>query len=244
MEKINQLLIPIGRKLMPKPTIIFTEEFDREEPMVFVANHEKNYGPSIMQLFFPLHYRPWIIHNMLEKDVCYHYIRTSFFEDRLNLPKPIASGMARLLEPGLIKLMHSTHPIPVYREEGNNRIVSTFRESMKALKAGDNLLIFPENQSIKPFSDRVKQFRTGFLFLAQLYYRKTGKCLRFCPVAINPQQHTICVGRPVAYQPEIAYEVEQERISLNLMRQIDALFEVPWARAIPEWQVSAEGKAL
>jgi hypothetical protein len=90
----------------------------------------------------------------------------------------------------------------------------------------------------------VKQFRTGFLFLAQLYHRKTGKSLRFCPVAINPRQHIISVGRPVIYHPEIAFEVEQERISLNLMRQIDALFEVPRARTIPDWQGSAEGKAL
>ncbi len=222
-----QTLINISKKLAPKPTLIFTEQIPLDEPVVFVANHEKNYGPSVMQLFFPIQYRPWIIYNMLAVDVCQPYVQETFFEERLGWPIWLSKVFSKALAAPLVRLMHTTNPIPVYRERPD-RIVETFRQSIQALENGDNLLIFPENPNAGDYSTEVKQFFEGFLFLAKLYYRKTERSLLFCPVSINPKSHTVSVGKPIRYNPQNEYGLEAERIRKHLMHQVAGLYHQPW----------------
>lgn len=221
-------LISLGRFVFPKPTIIFTDRVPVNEPVVFVANHEKNYGPSVLQLHFPLKYRPWIIYHMLEAGECRQYIQETFFEERLGWPVWFSSLAAKVLEPLLIRLMHTTHPVPVYREHPQ-RIVETFRASLYALAQGDNLLIFPENPHEPLFSQEVRGFFEGFLYLAKLYARNTGKGLLFCPLSINPAKQTVTVGKLVRFNPTAEYKSEAERVRQHLMRQVAALYHQPWS---------------
>ena len=237
MNTTNYTFLNFAKRIYPRPTIVFSSELDLGEPVVFVANHEKNYGPSVMQLFFPISYRPWIINRMLEPKVCSEYIREEFFEARLKIVPPVSAWISKGIEPTLLKVMHSTHPIPVYRQDPRH-IAQTFNDSIDALMAGENLLIFPENGEVEPYSSRVRQFFNGFIYLTKLYFRKTEKRLSFVPVAINPHQQTICVGRAVRYRPESDYKNEQNRICQNLMGQIDALYNVPWQAPKKIWESS------
>ena len=227
MKDKTPFLISAAQKVYPKPTIVFQETPDYSEPVVFVANHEKNYGPSIMQLFFPITYRPWVIYRMLEPQICREYIREDFFEGRWNVPSPISGWISGLVERPLIRLMNSSRPIAVYRGLPQ-RIAQTFKDSLETLEAGENLLIFPENGEIKPYSQRVNNFHTGFIFLTKLYYRKTGKRLSFCPVSINPHKRFISVGKRVTFNPEADYDQERGRICQFLVKEIDRLYEPPW----------------
>ena len=224
---LTQTVFTAARQLYPRPTILFSETPDYREPVVFVANHEKNYGPSIMQLFFPIPYRPWVIHRMLERNVCREYIREDFFEGRMGVPAPFSDWVAGLLERPLLGLMHSTRPIPVYREAPGG-IVQTFNQSIAALENGENLLIFPENGKLPHYSPRVKDIHTGFIYLAKLFHRRTGRSLTFVPVAINPSQDALSVGLRTVFNPGIDFRQEQERIRKHLLRQIDGLYNLPW----------------
>jgi len=222
-----QTLIHISKRLFPKPSITFMEQIPSDEPVVFVANHEKNYGPSVMQLFFPIRYRPWIIYNMLNVDVCQLYVQETFFEERLGWSIGLSKIMSKLLALTLVNLMNYTNPIPVYRERPD-RIIETFRQSISALEEGDNLLIFPENPNAADYSDEVKTFFDGFLYLAKLYQRKREKGLLFCPVSINPKAHTISVGKVIRYNPDNKFNDESERINKHLMQQVAGLYHQPW----------------
>jgi hypothetical protein len=240
MNKLTQLTYATARTLYPRPTILFSETPDPAEAVVFVANHEKNYGPAMMQLFFPLAYRPWVINSMLEMDTCRAYIQREFFETRWKIPATISHWIAGWIETPLVALMQSTRPVPVYRGMPN-RIVQTFNESIDTLVRMENLLIFPENGDLPAYSERVKDFHTGFIYLGKLYHRKTGRRLAFCPVAINPHQHTITIGEKVTFNPEAEYVKEQDRIRLHLLNQIDLCYELPWtaqrkALGSPEYQ--------
>jgi len=226
-NKIYQSFFEISKKIVRRPMIIFSEQIPMDEPVVFVANHEKNYGPSIMQLFFPIPYRPWIIHNMLDGDECRTYVQKTFFEQRIGLPSWISNLVAKIIAPFLVKLMHVTNPVPVYREN-RDQTVMTFRQSMEILNNGENLLIFPENGEAGNFSPDIRNFFDGFIYLAKLYNRETKKCLSFCPVSINPKSQVISVGRIVRFNPQIDYKLEAERINLNLMQQVADLYHKPW----------------
>ena len=157
-------LMKISRRIVARPTIIFSEPVPMDEPVIFVANHEKNYGPSIMQLFFPIPYRPWVIYNMLDEKECCSYVQETFFEQRLGWPTWLSKVMAKTLAATLVRLMHFTQPVPVYRGK-QDRIVETFRQSMDILKNGENLLIFPENGTSDNFSTDVKQIYDVFIYL-------------------------------------------------------------------------------
>jgi len=220
-------LINIARRILPRPTLVITEPFPADEPIVFVANHEKNYGPAMMHLFFPVSYRPWIIYNMLEEDVCKPYIQETFFDERLRWPRWLSKPATALLTPILVRLMKSTNPVPVYRGRPD-RIVETFRQSIKALTNGENLLIFPEKSKAEPFTEDVNEFYDGFLYLAKLYYRKTEKRVLFCPVSINPKADTISIGKTVRFNPNGEFEVESERIRKHLMEEVAGLYYQPW----------------
>lgn len=220
-------LMNIARRIVPHPTMVITESIPTDEPIVFVANHEKNYGPAMMQLFFPISYRPWIIYNLLDEDTCKPYVQETFFDDRLRWPRWLSKPITALLTPLLVNLMHATNPVPVFRERPD-RIVETFRQSIKALENEENLLIFPEKPDAEPFSDDVNEFFEGFLYLAKLYYRKTGKGLLFCPVSINPKADTISVGKAIRFNPDCEFQVESERIRLHLMEEVAGLYNRPW----------------
>ncbi|MBG0771041.1 MAG: hypothetical protein H0S82_04995 [Anaerolineaceae bacterium] len=220
-------LMNIARWILPRPTLVITESLPIGEPVVFVANHEKNYGPAMMQLFFPISYRPWVIYNMLDEDVCKPYIQKTFFDERLKWPRWLSKPATAILTPLLVRLMQATNPVPVYRERPD-RIVETFRESIKTLENGENLLIFPEKPKSEPFSNEVNQFFEGFLYLAKLYYRQTGRGLLFCPVSINPKADTISIGKAVRFNADIEFSVESEKVRKHLMEQVAGLYYQPW----------------
>lgn len=220
-------LMNIARWILPRPILVITESIPTGEPVVFVANHEKNYGPAMMQLFFPISYRPWVIYNMLDEDVCKPYIQETFFDERLKWPRWLSKPATALLTPLLVRLMQTTNPVPVYRGRPD-RIVETFRQSIKALENGENLLIFPEKPESEPFSDDVNQFFEGFLYLAKLYNRQTGKDLLFCPVSINPKADTISIGKAVRFNSDIEFPVESETVRNHLMEQVSGLYYQPW----------------
>ena len=225
-----KVLMDIFRRMIPQPTLVITEPIPSDEPVVFVANHEKNYGPAMMQLFFPVHYRPWIIYNMLDEDVCQPYVQKSFFEERLRWPVWLSKPVAAILTPpfGASDACYQSGP----RISGDcpDRIVETFRQSIKALENGDNLLIFPEKPEAESFTDAVNEFFEGFLYLAKLYYRKRGKHLLFCPVSINPKTDTISVGKMVRFNSDSEFQAESKRIRNHLMAQVAGLYHQPWLK--------------
>ena len=61
---------------------------------------------------------------------------------------------------------------------------------------------------------------SGFAMLGRLYYRKTGKVLRFCPCYIDEQHHRIRIGELESYDPEAEPAPETERVSETLNRRI------------------------
>jgi 1-acyl-sn-glycerol-3-phosphate acyltransferase len=216
----------LGKLAFPKPSITFTEPVPQAEPVVFVANHEKNYGPGVMQLYFPRRFRPWIIYHMLEPGECKAYVQETFFEERLGWPAWLSAFTAKAIEPLLIRLMNATHPVPVYREDPR-RITRTFQDSLDALRSGENLLIFPENENAPFYSPEIQEFFPGFLYLAKLYRRETGKSLVFCPVSINPDRETVTVGKSIRFSPNGNYPAEAERVRQHLMHQVAGLYHRP-----------------
>ena len=115
--------------------------------------------------------------------------------------------------------MNSLRAIAVYRDSPM-KLRQTLRESVEALSAGENLMIFPEHPEGKYVKGGISELSPGFLMLAEAWWKKSGKQLRIMPVYANRDKRTFTFGSEIVYQPENGYASEQERIMKEVYEQL------------------------
>ena len=114
----------------------------------------------------------------------------------------------------------------------DNGILSTFRTTVKRLCEGNHVIIFPEFK--ENYNHVVNRFHDGFVSVAKLYYKKTGKAIQFVPMYIAPNLRQTVIGHPVRFCPEAPAEEERQRICSQLMDAVTNLAEsLPPHRVIP-----------
>ncbi len=209
---------------------------DEENPVVFLCNHGQFYGPVICASHIRMPIRPWVMATLCINDaetVDYNYRYT--IRERTWIPERLKMPVARLVSRICAWCMHQLEAIPVYRDSPG-QLIGTFRQSVEAMQSGDNLLIFPENpnaiaQDRGYESDGLGPVFEGFAMLAPIYYRRTGKSLRFIPMYAHKYSRTLSFGEEVDYNPEagdeqaerlrVVHACEQEM--LRLMNEQNAL---------------------
>ena len=196
---------------------------DPDNPIVFLGNHAEIYGPIASALCFPVPVRFWVISKMMfnKKDVrAYMYENT--FSKKTFLPVFVRKLLAWYLGWLSVNIMNSLRAIPVYRDSPM-KLRQTIRESVDALAAGENLMIFPEHPEGKYVKNGISELSPGFLMLAEAWWKKSGKKLRIMPVFANREQRTFTFGEEIGYEPENGYAAEQERILKEAYEQLAAL---------------------
>lgn len=192
-----------------------------EDNGVYVSNHCLYHGPLYYQLYFPKPKKIWVIYAMCNRKEAIDYS----YEEFLHLKKPrwffilISRIIARLLS---FFIIHA-ETIPVYKDL---RISSTLKESVRALKNNENLVIMPECH--QEYNEVLHEFQKNYIELARLYYKMTKKRLKFYPTYLAPKIRKICVGEPIEFNPEAEIEFEKTRINQYLKDEITKMyFELP-----------------
>ncbi len=203
---------------------------DSENPLVFLCNHGELYGPMIAESYIPVPVRAWSISNIMgDPEKVYAYIYKYSFQNNERFPRALRSPLAKAVSRLSVWGMNQLENIPVYRAPPG-QLIKTFRESIEAMQAGDNLLIFPENpnalgQDHGYEQGRVGEFFTGFALLAPVYYNRTGKRCRFLPMYANKQARVITFGEEIVYQPGDDRQAEAERIAREARAQMERMME-------------------
>ena len=193
---------------------------DPDNPLVFLGNHAEIYGPIASALCFPVPVRFWVISKMMfnKKDVrAYMYENT--FSKKTFLPVFVRKLLAWYLGWLSVNIMNSLRAIPVYRDSPM-KLRQTIRESVDALAAGENLMIFPEHPEGKYVKNGISELSPGFLMLAEAWWKKSGKKLRLMPVYANREQRTFTFGDEIGYEPENGFAAEQDRILKEAYEQL------------------------
>ncbi|MGN0779877.1 MAG: lysophospholipid acyltransferase family protein [Aristaeellaceae bacterium] len=200
---------------------------DVNNPIVFLCNHGEIYGPVACMLCLPVPIRPWVISEMaIKKEEVSAYVYKYTLEPMTWLG-PLRWPIAKLLGPISIWGMKQLEAIPVFRNKPRE-LMTTFRASVEAMQAGDNLLIFPEN----PDADRehpgyehggIGELFRGFVMLAQVYYNRTGKRCRFLPMYAHKGLRTLSFGTELVYDPDNDPIAERNRIVEEAYAQMAAL---------------------
>ncbi len=197
---------------------------DGDVSCVFVCNHGEIYGPVVTNLYVPFPFRPWVTSEMCDPAVVADYIYTNTFSKQEWMPRRLRRPFCtRLAGPFLAWVMRSVDSIPVYH--GNPRqLMDTFRKTVDAMEAGDNILVFPENggdgEGGRFVREGVGSFFTGFTTIGQLYHRRTGKNCLFIPIYADKHRRTVEFGRPLRYNGDASPADEKERVTALLRAEM------------------------
>ena len=196
---------------------------DPENPIVFLGNHAEIYGPIASSLCFPVPVRFWVISKMMfnKKDVR-SYLYENTFSKKTYLPVWVRRMLAWYLGWLSVNVMNSLRAIAVYRDSPM-KLRITIRESVDALGKGENLMIFPEHPEGKYVKGGISELSPGFMMLAEAWWKKAGRKLRFMPVYANREKRTFTFGKEIVYEPENGYASEQARILKEAYNQLVGL---------------------
>lgn len=199
----------------------FTRKYNEvkldDEPAVYVSNHCKLGGPIYFQAYFPNPKKIWVIGDMCDKDACIEYMYDDFF--RLKKPRWLYITLAKLIRRPFLYMTKNADAIPVYKDM---RIASTLKNSIKALKNNENIVIMPEHHV--EYNHVVHEFQRNYIELARLYYKMTGKQLKFYPVYLAPKLRKVVIGEPIEFDPSNDIEDEKDKINYYLMEEITKLY--------------------
>ena len=202
-KKMYKVLSSIIRGITPRMKTTWEEPFDGEA-CVFVGNHAGAFGPIDMCVKFPLRDQcfTWMNADVLDPKLVPAYVRQDYWwkpgcklEPLYNVTLPY---MAAAVLPPILRLAPT---VPVYHDM---RVMTTMRQSLRHLKEGHHLVIFPEQPS--GYQSHHDWINTGFLQIAPMYYKATGKILKFYPVHLDYHKHTFKVAKPIAFDPERTLE--------------------------------------
>lgn len=198
-----------------------------DEPVVIVGNHTQLHGPIACELYFPDNYYTWCAGQMMKLKEVPEYAYTDFWSQKPKYLRPLFKLVSYIIPPLSVLIFNNARTIAVYKD---NRILSTFRESIAKLQGGKSVIIFPEHD--KKYNNIIYDFQDGFVDVARLYYKRTGKELSFVPLYIAPKLKKMYLGKPIKFSADVPIAEERRRVCNYLMQEITDI-----ARSLPEHTV-------
>lgn len=189
-----------------------------DEPVVLVGNHSQIHGPIACQLYLPDNFHIWCAGQMMDRKEVPEYAFQDFWSQKPRYTLPFYRLLSRLIAPLSQLIFTGARTIPVYRDQ---RILKTFRQTIARLQEGSNVVIFPEHD--QKHNAIVYDFQEGFVDVAKLYHKRTGKTLSFVPLYIAPRLKRMYIGKPIPFSPDTPIEEERRRICDRLMEEITTL---------------------
>ena len=208
------------------PRVEFVGEIP-DEPVIFVGNHAHMHSPIIFELYPPVKLRTWCAGALFNIRTAPSYAYTDFWSMKPVLTRPFYKLLSYVIAPLCVIVFNSASTIGVFRD---NRIITTFRKTVETLSAGESVVIFPE--CLEKHNNIVYSFQTHFVDIAKLYYKRTGKKVKFVPVYVAPDLKKVYLGKGVEFSPDT--EIDSSRIEIcNYL--MDAITDI--ARNLPEHTV-------
>lgn len=212
----------------PKITVEGLENIPADA-CIMVGNHTQMNGPICGELYIPGKRKIWCAHQMMYIKEVPQYAYTDFWSQKPKAIRWFYKLLSYVIAPISACVFSNAKTIPVFRD---NRLLTTFKQTVSALAEDTNIVIFPECYT--PHNHIVYQFEDKFVDVAKLYYKRTGKAISFVPLYIAPALKKIYFGKPIPFNPETPMEEERQRICKYLMDQItDIAVHLPRHRVVP-----------
>lgn len=218
MERIKKTLYKFIKWLVwlfyPKITVEGVENLP-QEPALIVGNHSKMNGPIAAELYFPGDHYTWCAGQMMHLKDVPDYAYQDFWSEKPRYLRRFFRALSYIIAPLSVCVFTCANTIGVYRD---SRVISTFKNTVKRLSEGNNVIIFPE--CAQGYNNIINEFQDKFIDVARLYYKKTGKEVCFVPMYLAPNLRKMYLGKPISFRSAAPMDEERARICQYLMAQI------------------------
>lgn len=219
-SKLYLLLLNLAKLVYKKRKLI---NFNSSQVCIYVGNHCQLHSPIDFELSFPQKKKIWCISEVMNFRSAPNYMVNELTKHKGKKVRWFYKMLSYFFCPLLTFILNNADTIPVYKD---SRISQTFNSSLNALEKGESIIIFPECH--KKYNNIICEFEKNFVFLAKLFYKKTGKSICFIPFYNSPKLKTIIFGSPIEYNPKVNLNEQKQSICTYLMESITSL-----ARSLP-----------
>ena len=203
--------------LFPKMRVEGLENLP-EGGAVIVGNHAQLAGPIGAELYLGDDRYTWCAGQMMTLKEVPAYAFQDFWSMKPRSVRWLYRIFSYVIAPVSVFIFGNANTIPVYHDA---RVLVTFRQTLRLLRAGAKIVIFPEHNV--PRNNIICEFQDRFIDLAQMYYNMTKKELRFVPMYTTPELKKMVLGAPIAYHADRPMEEERARICAELMDAVTRL---------------------
>ncbi len=189
------------------------------EPCVYLCRHLNLHGALTVNKCSTFDFQTFVLHVFTNQKSCFNQFYNYTFSKRRNRSKIFAflpSLIASLIVPPICSPKQT---VPVYRNDAE--AFKTIKASLDALKSGRSLLIFPDVDYTNVASSEKHVIYNGFLCLEKLYYKTTGRHLKFIPLTIDENSKTVNEKIAISFNADIPFEKEMPLVSKKIA---DAIF--------------------
>lgn len=211
---LYRIIKALVKLIYPRIEVLGIENLP-DEPCIIVGNHSQMNGPICGELYCPGKHYVWCAGEMMDLKEVPEYAFRDFWSQKPKWIQPWFKLLSYIIAPLSVLVFNNAHTIAVYHD---SRLLGTFRNTIKLLQEGNNIVIFPERD--QKHNHIVYEFQEGFVDVAKLYYKKTGKALSFVPLYITPKLKQMHLGEALRFDPAAPIEEERQRICSYLMAEI------------------------
>ena len=189
-----------------------------DEGAVYVCRHLNMHGPYTCLKWLKFETHPMVLSPFFTFKDCYKQYAEYTFTARVGKKKRklhLRAFLCALFTPIAVRGLKS---VPVYRRSID--CVKTFRSATAYLEKGESILVFPDIDYVG-VSGENREIYDGFLYLAELYRRKTGMPLKFVPIVIDDEYRILHEGETVTITN---YKTEKDEAKKRLR---DTIFTLP-----------------
>ncbi|MGN0819346.1 MAG: glycosyltransferase family 2 protein [Christensenellaceae bacterium] len=164
---------------------------------VYVCRHLNMHGPltTASKLGFDCHMMIFSVFTTFKE--CFTHFRDYNFMTVKKMHRIPSTILAFAMACFLVPLIKSMDGIPVYRK--NTKSIITLKKSLKFLEMHENIILFPDIEYTAD-ADKESDIYSGFLLLEKMYYKKTGRHLRFIPLVIDDENRVIIEKPPIRFR--------------------------------------------
>lgn len=184
-------------------------------PCIFVGNHAQLYGPLTSEMFFPRKKAVWCVGQMMNIKEAPSYAYKDFWSNKPKYIRWFYKLFSYVIAPICAYIFTNADTIAVYKD---TRIISTFKETVKRLEQGCDIIIFPENE--KEFNNIVNEFQDKFVDAARFYAKKHNKSICFVPMYNAAKIKKIVFGKPIEFDINMNIDEQREKIVSYLKEEI------------------------
>ncbi|MFI3228787.1 MAG: hypothetical protein R3Y23_01300 [Bacillota bacterium] len=203
-----------------------------ERGRVLLCNHAREFAPLAFIKGYKRPFKMWATANLCERSRVPNHIMYSFFPNAGAVGRLLLRPLSYAVAPIFPAIMARLDVIPTYQ---NRKAMQTFGQTVDALLAGYDIVIFPENEVESRYPE-VNCLNGGFLRLAEMYYDECGLPLQYVPCYACKALKTVVVGGAISFDHSKPIRKQFVPTKENVMAEIAQL-----ARSLPEHKLAPFG---